>query len=478
MESAPISPADGYTWQQLQSILQCPICHQRLEFQNIDQGLPYAREYGLLNCGCSRYPVMDGVPIFIDGPVGALEHTRGAVEYAGSSRDSLTELVLAGRGLEALVRCIAFPLKIRLIERIRPRRLWRTRLYQELVTALRRRKVRKWCLMDRDALTAEDWFDVFFRQHSPVGGDMFNYFFYRFTQPRHLAALRLVSALPVQEKPVLDLACGFGHLGHNLAESHARHAVVGVDRNFFQVWMAQYWIAPKNRFLCADANRPLPFADDSFSATVCSDAFHLFLDKNLTVGEMVRCGKDRSVLLTRVGNRLVEPNEGLELSPKEYLALFGSSGWRMFGETELMKRYLQREPLDFSTPQPRGAMDNEKWISFVHPGFPPRMSASMDPVFWPHSVGRLSINPIYTTARMADGTWRLQFKFPSDHYAFENVLMVSFLPQRITLTDQTFCDIRANLRSPAVERLIDKMVVVGMPNHYAHHRMDSRQFLE
>lgn len=200
MTSLMLNRADGYTWHELLTILQCPICHNSFEFQNIDQGLPYAREYGVLNCGCNRYPVVDGVPIFIDGPIGAMEHTLGTVEYEGPSRDSLTNLVLAGKGLDALLRCVAFPLKIGLFERIRPRRLWRSRPFQQFMVNLRRGKLRKWCVMDRGALTAQDWFDVFFRQYSPVEGDMFNYFFYRFTQPRYLAALRLVSSLPVHEK--------------------------------------------------------------------------------------------------------------------------------------------------------------------------------------------------------------------------------------------------------------------------------------
>jgi SAM-dependent methyltransferase len=470
MKSMAFSPPDGYTWRQLCSILRCPTCGQGLEFRDFDQGLPHAREYGVLDCGCSQYPVVDGVPIFIDGSVGALEHTQGEVEYAGPSRDYLTHLVRKGKGLEALLRCVAFPLKVERIESIRPWRLWRTHLFQELVAALRRRKLRRWCVMDRDALTAQDWFDVFFRQHSPVGadGEMFNYFFYRLTQPRHLAALLLVSALPNQEKPVVDLACGFGHLAYNLAEAHAGQAVVGVDRNFFQLWAAQYWIAPESRFVCADADRPLPFADDSFSATLCSDAFHYFVDKNVAIGEISRCAKNRPILLTRVGNKLLEPNEGFELSPQEYLDVFGGTGWRMFGESDLLKRYLRREPPDFSNPQSPGVMDDEKWIYFVHPGSPSRFTASPDPILWPHSVGRLGVNPIYQTTPGTDGTWRLQFKFPSDHYAFENVLMVSFLPQRVTLPDQTFCDIRANIRSPAVERLIKKMVVIGMPDHYVH----------
>jgi SAM-dependent methyltransferase/uncharacterized protein YbaR (Trm112 family) len=455
-----------YTWDQLLGILQCPVCHQALKFQNVDQGLPYAREYGVLSCSCSQYPVVDGVPIFLSGAVGVFEHTQGHVQYQGPSREDLTGLVLARRGLDALLRCIAFPLRIGLIERIRPHHVWRSRPFLQFMAALRRAKLRRWCVADHDTLTAQDWFGAFFRQYSPIEGDIFNYFFYRFAQPRHLATLALTNSLPAQKKPLLDLACGFGHLGHNLAESPATHAVVGVDRNFFQLWTAQYWIAPKNRFVCADADQPFPFADGSFSATLCCDAFHYFRRKEVTLSEIARCAPDQPVLLTRVGNKLVEPNEGFELTPVEYLTLCGGPAWRAFGENELIERYLRREPVDLAASRAPGVVDGEKWVSLVHPGAPPLMATPRDPGPWSHAVGRLCINPIYTVGRMADGTWRLRFKFPSDHYAFENVLMESFHPQQVTLTDQTYRDVKANIRAPEVELLIKKMVVIGLPEHY------------
>jgi SAM-dependent methyltransferase/uncharacterized protein YbaR (Trm112 family) len=469
VEEAACGTTDGYTWKQLNAILQCPICHSKLEFLNIDQGLPDSREFGVLNCGCSSYPVVDGIPIFIRGTVGALEHTTGMVEYQGPPCSYITSLVLSGKGLEALLRCIAFPLNLRTIERIGPRRLWRSRKFQEFTASLRRWTLRKWCIANHDTLTTEDWFDVFFHQYSPISGDLFNYFFHRFTQPRQLAALVLLNSLCVREKPILDLACGFGHLEHNLTESRNTRPVVGVDRNFFQLWTAQYWIAPKSRFVCADADQQLPFVDDSFSALFCSDAFHYFRDKPLALGEIVRCAHDQPVLLTRVGNKMVEPNEGLELTPREYLSILAERpGWRMFGEHELLDQYLRREPLDLTTPQAISMLDEEKWISFVHPGSPPRMSALPDSDSWPHSVGRLGINPIYKITRTADGNWRLQFKFPSDEYVFENFLMASYHPQCVTVTDQTLRKIQANLRSPDVERLIENMVVIGMPDHYTH----------
>jgi SAM-dependent methyltransferase/uncharacterized protein YbaR (Trm112 family) len=465
-----ISPVPGqeYSWSQLLGILRCPTCHQPFRFRQVDQGLPHAREYGILSCDCSQYPVVDGIPILISGTVGVFEHTRGNVQYAGPSPGDLIRLVLARRGLDALLRCIAFPVTIKWLDRIPPWRLWHSRPVREFLIGLRRTKLRRWCVAGRDTLTAEDWFDVFFRHYSPVWGDLFSYFFYRFAQPRHLAALALTSCLLRRDKPLLDLACGFGHLGHNLAESPAAHSVVGMDRNFFQLWAAQYWIAPKNRFVCADADQPFPFEAGSFAATLCSDAFHLFRRKDLVLNEIDRCAPGQPVLLTRVGNKLVQPSEGFELTPKEYLTLCGDPAWRVFGENELIQRYLGQEPVDMTVPRDAGLVDGEKWLSLVHPGTRRVMvPLQQGDGVWPHAVGRLGINPIYRVSRVLDGPWRLQFRFPTEHYAFENVLMVSFHPQSVTLTDETYRDMKTNVLSPEVKRLIQQMVIIGLPAHYA-----------
>lgn len=461
-------PGREYSWEQLLGILRCPTCRQPLQFQPVDQGLPGAREYGVLSCTCSRYPVVDGICILMSGTVGAFEHTEGHVEYKGPSTEELTRLVLARRGLDALLRCIAFPLTIKRLDRVPLlRSVWHSKQVQEFLAAVRRMQLRRWCVAGRDTLTAEDWLDLFYRQHSPVEGDLFSYFFCRLAQPRHLATLALTSYLPAREKPLLDLACGFGHLGHNLAESPAAHAVVGVDRNFFQLWVAQYWIASKNRFVCADADQPLPFADGAFAGTLCCDAFHYFRRKDLILGEITRCAPGQPVLLTGVGNRLVQPTEGFELTPEEYLKLCGDSAWRVFGENELLNRYLRQEPVDLSGPRAANVVDGEKWLYLVHPGSPPVMARSKDYTAWPHAAGQLGINPIYQASRAADGTRRLQFRFPSAHYAFENASMASLYPQSGTLTDETYRDMLANVRSPEVERLIKQMVIIGLPGHYA-----------
>jgi SAM-dependent methyltransferase/uncharacterized protein YbaR (Trm112 family) len=446
--------------------LRCPSCRQSLQFEAIDQGLAHAREYGVLTCECSQYPVIDGIAVLMNGSIGAFEHTEGTVDFAGTSKDELVRLVLAKQGFEALLRCITFPLTFRRFERLGPTAVWQSRLVRELLRGLRRLQLQRWCDRGPEKHTAREWFQVFFGKHSPVTGDMYNYFFYRLGQQHHLASLALLDYLPESEKPILDLACGSGHLEHNLSECSAQHSVVGVDRNFFQLWLAQYAVAPKSCFLCADVDLPLPFADNSFSATLCADAFHYFHRKRFVLDEIKRCAPDRPILLTGVGNKSVEPNEGCELTGEEYLTLDGAPEWCLFGETELLEAYLKHEALNFAAPHPKNAAKSEKWLCIVYPGAPAVMTQHENTT-WLHSAGRLGLNPLYEVGRSADGRhWKLTFKFPSDHFAFENAYMTTFCPQNVTLSNEAYFAVRANSRSPEVDRLIEQMVVIGLPRNY------------
>lgn len=462
-------PVNSSSFDQLLEILRCPKCGQVLEFQSVAAPWPQAREFGILKCRCASYPVVDGIPILMGGTVGAFEHTMGSADFVGPAVEDLCQKVLAGRGVDALLRCIAFPITLKRLRKVPPRRLWTSRGFLNLMAGLRRGQLRSQCLADRASLSAEDWLRSFFGRFSPVQGDMFNYSFYRLAQPRYLATLALTKHLPESNKPVLDLACGFGHLGYNLSECAERHVVVGVDRNFFQLWLAQHWIAPKNRFVCANADESLPFRHGSFSATLCSDAFHYFRRKDLVMEEIDRCGSGRPVLLTRVGNKAIEPNEGFELTPTEYLRLCKGDSWMIFGEEELLSRYLAREPA-IASQHSKTIVPGEKWLSLVYPGTPPDDMRRNPSSGWLHAVGPLAINPIYRVSR-AGQNWRLDFRFPSDHYKSENARMGTYCPQTITISDETYRQVKTNIRSPEVEHLIGQMVAIGVPNSYVSRKV-------
>jgi SAM-dependent methyltransferase len=414
----------------------------------------------VLQCGCGQHPVLDGIPILMRGRIGFFEHTQGDVQYPGPDVEEVLHLVSAGRALDALLLCIAVPNRPVWFEKIRPRRMWRTRPVLELMARIRRRQMRSRCTADPSTFTGEEWMDAFFGESSCLSGDLFSYFFYRYAQPRHLATLALTSVFPAGQKPLLDLACGFGHLGHSF--NHAGLAVVGTDRNFMQLWAAQYCVAPGNRFVCSDADQKLPFADDSFSGTLCSDAFHYFRDKSTTLREIARCAPETPLLLARVGNVLVQPNEGFELSPKSYTELLDSRPWEVYGETELLDAYLRRKPIRSEAARNPSRVDTEKWLYLLQSG------TAMPSVFgaWPHGIGQLAFNPIYRSVTASDGSVRLTFRFPSAYYAFENGQMTGYHPAEVTVDAATVQAVRANQRTPEVMLLVDQMVVLGLPAQY------------
>src|SRR5207248_451906 len=124
-------------------------------------------------------------------------------------------------------------------------------------------------------LTAMDVIDLYYRQYSGV--ETSNYFAFRFGQPRDLAALSLASLFNQTTGPILDVACGVGHLTHRFTHGQPLRPVIGLDRDFFRLFVASQFVAPGGSYVCAPADLPLPFDSSAFGGIFCSDAFHYFL---------------------------------------------------------------------------------------------------------------------------------------------------------------------------------------------------------
>jgi SAM-dependent methyltransferase len=403
--------------------------------------------------------------------VGVQTHIRGNTEVPGPSPDDLLSLISERKGLEALISLIAFPWcstffkKIRLLRRITQRDpfRWSTLSYRK--TALK-----KW-IKDSNSVTAEDWFALFF-QRSLIHGDLFNYFFYRLVQPRHLAALSLISTFPKNEKPILDLACGFGHLSHYLTECNKAHQVVAMDRNFIQLWVSKYWIAPKAQYVCSDANFSLPLKDDTLGGVLCSDAFHYFENELASLDEMRRCAPGRTIILTRVGNLLVKPNEGNELSPEGYQSLVNTPDCRMIDEVDLVESYLAGTGPQLLNARSPESLRGKKWLSIILSKDKSVVTNHGKFETLPHSVGYLGVNPIYKKSNFRfNGSLELSFEFPSSWFGFENALMQGYHPQKVTIDKDVYQQIIRNTRTDSVTDLISKFVVLGMPQRYARSQL-------
>lgn len=458
------------------SILLCPYCAGPLALEGAVAAAPGEIASGILACRCSEFPVLGGIPIFKrDGRVDMMKQTVDAPQIRGPELSVLLDLIRAGAAEDALLLLLTPPSPSirRGLDLVEQLGRWRQGRPRSLLYRAWKRAARKLAPLflggsglegDRPT-TAFDAFDYYYRRSST--SELYNHFTHRFGQPRHLTSLDLAALLPASDGPVLDLACGFGHTLHYWRTAHPARAFVGLDRNFFELYVAKRWVAPGAEYVCSEADMKLPFRDGTFRGAFCSDAFHYFLRKALCVEELQRVVGDRGlIVLARVGNALVEPREGYELDPDGYARLFSTMPRRLIADRELLRRYRDGRLPDLAAEPAAGALDGEKWISLV---------ASRDPDVlrdhgrldgWPHGCGRLALNPLYRSSDEEDGGVLLAFSFPSRWYAFENGACLEYMPETIRVGRETLGAIARGERSPDVEALVRQCVVLGLPARY------------
>ena len=447
-------------------ILRCQRCQGSFQFTEAPRVPLAAAEFGVLRCSCSAYPVVDGIPIIQHGAVGMFEHTTGTAQVAGIKPAQLVELIERGQSIEALRECLCFPVLPALLRRLLGWRLSNGPLGARFARRLGKQRVDE-LLRNRETISAIELFDFFYQSDSPLDAVVGHYFNLRFGQPRHLAALALLQNVPADSKPLLDIACGGGHLDHYLLARRDPVPIVGTDMNFFHLWIARHWVAPAGRYVCADASEGLPFAADSFSATFCSDAYHYIPNRTQLHEEVERCAPGRLGILTRVGNADVMPNEGQERTVAGYLEDIGAADGRALAEATLLRCYLGRRNPLLQTPDAPEELARSKWLSFVW-NLPARLrdtaGAEHD---WPHAAGTLRLNPIYRRSATPEGGLQLRFDFPSIWYAYENNGMMAYHPRRLLLEPAQLEALRAESPDASFTELVSRFVLLGMPPRFA-----------
>lgn len=446
--------------------LRCPECAASLDFTPSSQQPLTGGTFGVLSCGPHTYPVIDSIPILRTGRIDVQDHMTGRAEVPGPSiMDLLNRLRVAP--LEALIDLLAFPPSLPFGLEQRPGlRLPLTRGPGARLSLLQRRRLVGGMLEELDRQSAEDWLELSYLRSRNVSSELHPYFLNRFGQPGYLASLSLMSTLDQDPLPLLDLACGYGHVMHHLATRARRLLSVGVDRNFSQLWVGRRFVSPDSDYVCADASQPLPFADDSFCASVCTDSFHLFEDQPTALAELRRCARDGTVILDRVGNGTLEPHDtDSELGPDGYVDLAGDAGWRMLGQTELVQGYLRGEGPQLAEPREADRFLGEKWLSLIITDNNALFRDYGDFEQPPHTEGPLGLNPIYRVEATADGV-RLLFEFPSTWYAFENAESLSYHHAGIHLSAAEFEAARRGVRTQRTEELAREFVLLGMPERY------------
>jgi len=461
----------------LLSFLHCPYCAGEIDLSDMKIGSGNLLEWGILRCsGCHNvYPVISGIPVFrmIEERVDVMEQTRNKFARIGPPLKALIAQIKSANYHDALRSILFAPPEP---ENFAP--AW----FSSVPGQRFLRPVRKWFGKSRlprwqkqadyhvdhleDTMTLRPLMHFFYQRFTKE--ELYYYFIYKFGQPRHLAALSLASLLNRDDGPLLDLACGLGHILHFLTFNNKKRIVFGLDRNFFQLFLAKKYIAPSAHFICGEADLALPFSDSLFFGIVCSDAFHYFQHKSTSVREMKRViGENGHIVLARFGNKLVEPHEGYELSPQAYKSLFKDMANVLVSENSVLSRYLEKLGPPLKRENPIEEVNKEKWLSLVasHRQEILRNHDKFDD--WPHAVGCLRQNPLYHKRGIDElGNERYEFRFPSKWYQFENQQWSRYAPRSVLLSRNILDALSAGKRTPEMEEWISHGVLLGMPEAY------------
>jgi SAM-dependent methyltransferase len=396
--------------------------------------------YAILSCYCGRWPLVAGIPIL-----------RTDIS---SPRDELVAWIEAGRYEDAL--------RFALLNR-RPRGTpdSKSRSNQPTEAAGLTHVTDP-----RNEVTARAFISAYFSDNK----DNSDYFFYRFAQPRLLEAQSIVSIVRHPTQPLLDLACGCGHLTHALLSRAEGVPVFGIDSSFFGAYVAKHWIAPEAEFICSEADKALPFSDNTFAAVFCSDAFHYFSTKATCIQECERLTKDSGLFaLIWVHNaRVPRPHDGLPLPVEGYQALVGRTPHRLLSNQRLLSRYLQGRGPDLTESTEADHLADEPTFSIV--------ASHREEIFkdygsfehWPHAHGVLSINPIYVPEQQdSSGAISLRRTFPSAFFESDHSEIKEYLPLRVEVSQALMNDLVLGNRTREIEKLIETCVVVGVPPFYS-----------
>jgi SAM-dependent methyltransferase/uncharacterized protein YbaR (Trm112 family) len=447
------------------AMLRCPSCAGALRFTETD-----ARNgrSGVLACGCSRYPVLEGVPILMKRPVGIISHWNDADISQGPTAAELVTMLESGKADEALARCLVFPRHYPGQRQLTKARVWPSELGNRAGLLQTRKKLDGLLARRSGDVFAEDLFRFFYSRRSANNPFLAEYFLNRFVLPRYLSAMSVVQRIPSSTEPILDIACGYGNFEHFLTRRGRPNAAVGIDFNFYQIWGAKHWVAPDAQFACCDVGQPLPFVDGAFSAMICSDAFMLFPDQALLRDEVHRVAPGRPQIYARCGNVDVgppNPPSGGERTPEGYQEFFGRERTRLLRDSQTWRDYLLRrhpyEATELTGPELRW----EKYLTFVV--HPETLTGEPDASgMLPHGIGRLTFNPVMDVVGRDGDTIRAEFMFKSPWGGYEDADMMCYTPRWGRFERQKLQQAVSDPTGAAARDLVDRFVLVGLPDRY------------
>ena len=235
-----------------------------------------------------------------------------------------------------------------------------------------------------------------------------DYFAHRWSDPTYLAGLALLQAHWPADRPVVEVACGAGHFLRELSSRGLRD-LVGVDVVWAKLWLAQRFVCPQARYVCADVTALPDLGVRAPAYVLCSDALYFVRDKAAAARAMRALAGEGGTVV--VGHAHVADPHGAPVPAQHYARLLGTD--LAYDDDELTRALLDARP---PRPAPVASLESSEAIALVA-GDP----LSPAPHDLGEPVGPLRLNPLY-----ADGA----LVWPSERYAQEYGPRSDYLPAR------------------------------------------------
>ena len=239
-------------------------------------------------------------------------------------------------------------------------------------------------------------------------GRVGDYFAHRWSDPTYLAGLALLQQHWPADRPVVEVACGAGHLLRELAQ-RGLHDLVGVDVVWAKLWLAQRFVCPDARYVCADLTALPDLGVRAPAYVLCQDALYFVRDKAAAARAMRAVAGEGGTVV--VGHAHVADPHGAPVPASDYARLLGTD--LAYDDDELTRALLGGRP-----PRPAAVVSLERSEAIALVAGDPLRPAPHD---LGEPVGPLRLNPLYDDGALV---------WPSERYAQEYGPRSDYLPAR------------------------------------------------
>jgi SAM-dependent methyltransferase/uncharacterized protein YbaR (Trm112 family) len=419
-------------------ILLCPYCGSTFRLPEIIEARGEEIITGSLQCECSSFPILEGIPFIKKNPA-----TRYLMKYITSGQ------VKKAVSLAFALSTNSFSLDLcRVADYIGswPKGRSLEKILLNGCNYLYRKKFEPFTDKERY------FWDL-------LGNSLYeDYLRHRFSTQTFWSLYPFIPLIRRNKKRVLDVCCGCGHASFVLSRYVCPEALVGVDNDFRNVYLAKYYFSDAD-FICCDITDQLPFCSSSFSSVVMMDAFHFIDAKSLVSKELKRVTEsDGNLLMLHIHNSMVDNVHAWSpVSPDRLQDLFKGPDLRILPENEVVMDFIRHGRLELSKSYSNGSLASSNLILIKSP-YKEDFSDLWSNIY--PIDDHLIINPLYDITPGENGSSILKRTFPSVFFRKEYPLSDSYLVEKYEFKLQDI------LSQKSREYLIRSFILINVPLKY------------